>query len=97
VATDKYPGGIDWFEGVVFTHKVGVQRKHVHTWALTAIRAIVDGRKTRNLKNAGLMMVAENEELLLPEFMHTRSVVTDRQKWPKPLISFERLVQDPSL
>ena len=95
IGTEKYPGGIDWFEGVVFTHKVGVRRKHVHIWALTAIRAIVDGRKTRDLKNAGLMMVAENEELLLPEFMQWRSEVFDRQKWSKELIPFERLVKNP--
>lgn len=41
------------------------------------------------------MMVAENEELLLPEFMQWRSEVFDRQKWSKELISFERLVENP--
>jgi hypothetical protein len=64
-------------------------------WSLSAIRAIVDGRATSNLKNAGLMMVANNEELLLPEFMHTRSEVFDRTKWEKALMEQNVLIGSP--
>ena len=96
VATEEYPSGVDWYEGVVYTTKVGVARKHVHTWSLSAIRAIVDGRAAGDLKNAGLMMVAHNDELLLPEFMQARSTVFDRKLWSKPLISYEKLVGKPA-
>jgi len=92
VATDAYPSGVDWFEGVVYTHKLGVSRKHVHVWSLTAIRAIVDGREAGDVENAGLMMVAHNDELVLPEFMHSRTQVFNRELWSKPLISYKRLI-----
>ncbi|CBY38749.1 unnamed protein product [Oikopleura dioica] len=95
VATSEYPTGIDWYEGVVYTHKVGVSRKHVHAWSLTAIRAIVNGREAGDLDNAGLMIVAHNDELVLPEFMHARSVVFDRTIWAKPRIKYDRLIGSP--
>ena len=95
VATRDYADEVDWYEGVVYTTKIGVQRKHIHMWSLSTVRAIVEGRATSNVKNAGLMMMANNEELLFPEFMHTRSEIFDRRMWEKPLIEQNVLIGSP--